>query len=120
MVHVVCALVAFLLAIQSLQGCGRPPGNCPDDDYLKEFSNDKLYNTEEACEADHGCCNDCVIDVVENITTTSTVDGITTTTEQVEGHVRYFGESCPYRYLSSLTVDRPVDDMLISMTSVNF
>ena len=125
MVHVVCALVAFLLAIQPLQGCGGgEPGNCPEG---------KVYKSEEACYEDHVCsrhplaqgscgcylegreepgscpggaaatetcyrmrCKQCVINVRENITTTSTVweDGserqITETAETVKGHARYY------------------------------
>ena len=95
MVHVVAllalfphvALVAFLFAIQPLQGCGGgEPGNCPDG---------KVYKSYEACEADHECCYECVINVVENITTTKTDDGITKTTESVKGRARYYGRECP-------------------------
>ena len=91
MVHVVCALVAFLLAIQPLQGCGagslcgsfgtredclRP---CKEGAHIYQdgVNVPEGYTAELFCESKHERCEKCV----GIITTTSTEkNGQTTTT----------------------------------------
>ena len=87
MVHVVCALVAFLLAIQPLQGCGAG-SLCKRDDCLRPCKEGahiyqdgvnvpEGYTAELFCESKHERCEKCV----GIITTTSTEkNGQTTTT----------------------------------------
>ena len=88
MVHVVCALVALLLAIQPLQGCGGMVGYdpCPSEGW-------EIYTAEEACLADHKCCRGCEI-MVENVTTTS---GDVVEIESAPGDrdKGYWGVPCP-------------------------